>query len=131
MQLAPADMSHVWLHALAKRWSPSPHEYALLVAETMAHRVWAAIDEEGTPLAIGGVVSGRCWLSLVPGARRRMLPLVRLMDCARAREQRVGTPRPLCVVRDDNPAGQRLARLLGFAPTERAAGALREWSTHA
>ncbi len=131
MHLAPADMSHVWLHALAKGWSPSPHEYKLLVAETMAHRVWAAIDEEGTPLAIGGVISGRCWLSLVPGARRRMLPLVRLMDRVRAREQRVGTTRPLCVVRDDNPAGQRLARLLGFTPTAHATGQLRDWRIEA
>ena len=131
MRLETTTMAHLWLHMLAKGWSPSPYEYGLLVAETIGGRVWAAVDAGGTPQVIGGVFAGRCWLSFVPGAGRHLLRLVRIMDDVRAREQRAGLTNPICVVRDDNPAGQRLARLLGFAPTTAATGSKRDWRINA
>jgi len=133
MRVERATMADLWRHCEAKAWQPSGHEYQLLVTEIVAERVWAAIASDGTPVAIGGAIGGdlgatmpRIWLSITPDIGARLPAAMRAMRRVLAAE--AAPSRVLaCSVRDDNPTGQRLARLLGFMATETAAGPLREW----
>lgn len=109
---------------------PTPAaEYRLLVAEALSGNVLAAFSDAnspGVPVALGGFyrIDGSpdlAWFSVRPGVPR-LVSLVRAM-----RAEMDGREAVSAYVRDDNAAGRRLARLLGFTAGERTVGLLREW----
>lgn len=127
MRIAQATREHVWAHISAKNWPLQRHEYRLLLTETREGRVWVALDEREVPVAVGGLLAaGRAvpaaWLSVLPGTGPKFLGVA------------LGIRRVLkamgpaaCFIRDDNAAGVRLGRLLGFDPKPLQFGAIREW----
>ena len=136
MRLEAATLAHVWSHGLARHWHPQPFEYRLVVAETLAGRVWAGVVSDGTPLVLGGCLAvpgepGCFWLSVAPGCQTRMLPAVRGMRAQIAIEAGRHPGGVVAYVRDDNMAGRRLAQLCGFEEGEPAGGVRREWRRQA
>lgn len=130
MRLEQATIGHIWQHAIDKGAGPPAQEYRLQIAEAVAGRVHAAVADDGAVLAIGGLFEAApdtapaVWLSVAPDVRRSLVAAVRLMlRCLR--------PGVVCYVRDDNAAGQRLARILKFTPCDRAIDGLRQWEISA
>lgn len=133
MRIERATLRQVWAHMALMDWRAGATEYALLVNEVMSARVFVAIDDREAPLVLGGIIpspgrtmSGMGWLSVVPGIGREFLAVVKAAGRVLAAARRF--PGVLeCVIRDDNPQGARLGRLLGFIPTEECVGPKRYW----
>lgn len=132
LHLVDATLADLWRFLAAKNWPPLEHEYRLMVAEALSGCVWACVGEKA-PIAIGGVLisspdlPGSAWLDVLPGLGSRVLPLALMMRKCIGRAAARHGPGVVCAVRDDNPEGQRLARLLGFVETDRRCGRLVEW----
>lgn len=130
LHLRRAGLADVWQFLGARKSHPDAHEYSLIVAEVLADRVWAGFDDE-MPLAVGGVMRlspdlpGSAWLLVRPDAGRRTASLALMMRRVIAAE--ADGRGVVCAVRDDNQIGQRLARALGFTPTDRTLMQLRQW----
>lgn len=134
MRVERATLSQVWAHMAAKGWRPTPYEYALLVHEVMAARVWVAIDHREVPVALGGLWPSACrtmtgmgWLSVLPAIGLDLLPLVRGVRRVLLEGSRHFTGGLECGIRDDNPMGMRLGLLCGFVPTPECLGVKRYW----
>lgn len=132
LRIVPATLEHMFQHLIAKNCPLPEPEYRALIAEVVDGSVMAAIDDGGNPVALGGLLvpdAGgpvTAWFSVVPlSLRRSLVSLVRLLRVVLQR-----TDDAAAYVRDDNPAGQRLARALGFERTETMAGSLRQWRRH-
>lgn len=133
MRIALATVEHLWRHLLAQGGRVPAEQYRRLVAEVLGRRVWAGIAHDGTPLALGGVmrpagvVPGMVWLSVLPRASAAMPSTTLAMRRVLRREAGAAVHGLACWIEDTNTAGGRLARLLGFAPTDLAVGTLRQW----
>lgn len=133
MRLEIATLSTIWHHALIKKWQPPVHEYSLLVAEARRGNVLACVASDGAPLALGGAMvsnahdPARLWLSVCPDIGRQLPQTCRHMVAIARATACLHPPGVVCVVRDDNVKGQRLAKLLGFERSEIVSGSLREW----
>lgn len=131
MQLRRAQVADVWSYAIAANWSPQAHEYRLLVQEAVSGRVWCGVAD-GVPLVLGGVLPvgdglpAYCWMMASPAAAASMTPLALMMRRV-IREEAPSHAGVVCAVRDDNDKGARLARALGFAPTDETCGMRRNW----
>jgi hypothetical protein len=134
MRLVLADMGHLWEHQRLKNRHLPAREYSLRVGEVLRGRVFAALDDAGQPLALGGIFDagdggpGYPWLSVVPGGLgSQLIPAVRHMR--RVIGWAAGDfPSGLaCSVDDGNVNGQRLARALGFVPGAVDVHGLRYW----
>lgn len=116
---SPASLADVWAHCVQRDWRPTPTDYRRLLAETLAGRVHAGIEDDRV-LAIGGVFRplegqpGSCWLSVVPGLTARQVLTAALLMRSAIRAEADGRGL-VCVVRDEQARGARLARALGFA----------------
>lgn len=110
--------------------------YGQLLAQvnlSEAYAVYRAADDEW-PVAMAGIaplgdVAGEIWFGVVPGSvGSTLLPMVRaarLILSARAADYPGGF---MCLVQDDNEAGQRLAGMIGFNRCDVTFQGHREWS---
>lgn len=132
MRLERAHVGLVWAYLRQQKWPPSEYEYRLLLAEALDGRVWAGVVGE-TPLALGGVMlphpelAGTAWLAVLPDVGQKLLPAVLLMRRVIHEAALRHRPGVVCCIDVGNERGARLARCLGFQPTERRVARLREW----
>lgn len=116
-----------------QRLSLLKRSYGLVHATlAMSDAAFSAFETESAeaPFAMGGVLAlpegvAETWFLVRPGG----LPAHLLTGVLHfGKRLYAACPMPvICCVRVDNPAGQRLARLLGFLETERRHGAAGEW----
>lgn len=131
MRLAPCTMRALLAHIDARGRPVFGVEYGQLIGEVMRGRVWAGLDRDDTPLAIGGVYRptdgepGIAWLSVVPRLSLAIAPAWLLMRRVVRAERALGPVS--CLVADGNRAGKRLANALGFAATGEVWGWERRW----
>ena len=127
MRIRLASRQDIWTFLAAQNWPVARFEYRLLMTEMAAGRVLVAIDSEEVPVALGGLLdAGRTvpegWLSVAPGTGPKFLRVALGM-----RRVLAAFDRAACFIRDDNAAGARIGRMLGFRPADATCGAMREW----
>lgn len=108
--------------------------YSALLAQVALSETYAVLAADGRPVAIAGIAplpgsAGEVWFgALREGLGADLLQVVRLTrDVLAAR----GGSYPggiMCLVSDDNPRGQRLARLVGCVPQPFFLNGRREWT---
>lgn len=131
MRLVRCTMRELLAHVDARGRPVFGVEYGQLVGEVVRGRVWAGIDGDGVPLAIGGVYRstdgepGIAWLSVVPRLAAAIAPAWLLMRRIVRDERARGAVS--CLVADHNAAGKRLASALGFVATGDLWGWERRW----
>lgn len=129
MPLETCTLDLLWRHLEAQKSPCSEAEYFWQMRAVRAGRALAWLDADGAPLVLGAIVDeygGRWgWMSVVPGAGARFLGAVQAIR--RVLATAIDADCLDCVIRDDNPAGQRLGHLLGLQPTDYHKGAFRVW----
>jgi hypothetical protein len=129
-----ADVGHLLAHLGAKNGTIPRSDYRLYVDEVSAGRVLAGL-RDGVPVVLGGVfvpdAGGpcTCWFSVVPGGLSQggLLQVVRETSGMLAACQPAAADGLAAYVRDGHASGERLARIVGFEPTEIALGDMRRW----
>lgn len=131
MRLVRCTMRELLAHVDARGRPVFGVEYAQLVGEVVRERVWAAVDGDDVPLAIGGVYRptdgepGIAWLSVVPRLSPVIVPAALLMRrIVRSERARAAVS---CLVADHNVPGRRLASALGFVAQGDLWGSERRW----